>query len=105
MALNSFSESDQKEVRRTVGTLLASSDDLRGPHLRRLATDEPLYIMRVPPNIRVIFQETAGRIVVLDIVRKDTLQSFAGHKIVRMGSGRRKRKLSRRSDRDRREIR
>jgi hypothetical protein len=42
----------------------------------KLATPDPLYIMRATPTIRLIYRETVAGIEVLDIVNKATLQTF-----------------------------
>ncbi len=44
--------------------------------MSRLTANELLFVMRVSPNIRAIFEKTPGGIVILDLVRKDTLYSF-----------------------------
>jgi hypothetical protein len=49
--------------------------------VRRLPTDEPLYILRAPHGLRIICSRERSRecdtITVLDILRQETLEAFA----------------------------
>src|SRR5262245_43919086 len=78
MALSAFPPEDQARVRSTLGHLLGPTalEDLGG-RVHRLPADEALYSMRVPPDIRVIFAREGDTIVVVDIIRRGALESFA----------------------------
>ena len=78
MALNGFPPEDQSRIRSSLGHLLgpAAIEELGG-RVHRLSGDEPLYSIRVPPDIRVIFTRLDNTIVVVDVLRRGTLETFA----------------------------
>jgi hypothetical protein len=78
MALNGFPSEDQSRIRSSLGHLLgpAAIEELGG-RVHRLPGDEPLYSIRVPPDIRVIFTRLDNTIVVVDVLRRGTLETFA----------------------------
>jgi hypothetical protein len=78
MALDALSRAEQAKVRASVRRMQdPSADTLLSSKVARLPTSEPMYIMRAAPGIRVIFQKTDDTIDVLDVVRRDTLDTFA----------------------------
>jgi hypothetical protein len=78
MALNGFPPEDQSRIRSTVGHLLGpTAIEELGSRVHRLNSDEPLYSVRVPPDIRVIFTRRGDTIHVVDVVRRGTLKTFA----------------------------
>ena len=78
--------------------MVAGADGSRPADARRIAVGEPIYLMRVTPTIRAIVRTTPDGILVEDIVRRDTLQSFAPKRatIVAGGSMPRKRRIKKR---------
>jgi hypothetical protein len=78
MTLNAFPPEDQARVRSTLGHLLGPTAlEEMGGRVHRLPADEPLYSIRVPPDIRVIFTRRGDTIIVVDILRRGTLETFA----------------------------
>jgi hypothetical protein len=79
-ALNQLSEQDQNRIKASLAGL-ANVPWERWPTetMRRLAPDSPLYLFRAGPELRLILQppEGDGRPTVLDVVRQETLASFA----------------------------
>lgn len=43
------------------------------PRLRRIASDEPIYVVRVAPQVRLIVRLTPDMVEALDVVRPETL--------------------------------
>ncbi len=78
MALNGFPPEDQSRVRSSLGHLLgpAAIKEL-GDRVHRLPGEEALYSIRVPPDIRIIFARLDNTIVVVDVLRRGTLETFA----------------------------
>ena len=77
MALDAFSPHDRAKIADAARLLQANGDEaLLGTRTAKLATSEPMYIMRATPAIRLIYRETADGFEVLDVVRKATLQTF-----------------------------
>jgi hypothetical protein len=80
--INAYPPEDQRRIRSAIGHLLGWDVLERlGERVRRLPTDEPLYIYRVPHGLRIIFSRERSRecdlITVLDILRQGTLEAFA----------------------------
>ena len=77
MALDGFSPHDRAKIADAACLLQANGDEaLLGTRTAKLATSEPMYIMRATPAIRLIYRETADGFEVLDVVRRATLQTF-----------------------------
>ena len=77
MALDAFSPHDRAKIADAARLLQANGDEaLLGTRTAKLATSEPMCIMRVTPAIRLIYRETADGFEVLDVVRRATLQTF-----------------------------
>ena len=53
---------------------LASTADSR--NVRRISKDEPLYVLRVPSGLRIVFSKIGDEIVVMDLMRKVTLDRY-----------------------------
>jgi hypothetical protein len=78
MALDAFPRAARTKVRAAVRRIQdPASGALICTKVAKLPTDEPLYIMRASPDIRVIFRKMGDAIDVLDVVRRDTLDTFA----------------------------
>jgi hypothetical protein len=80
--INAYPPEDRRRIRSAIGHLLGWDVLERlGERVRRLPTDEPLYIFRVPHGLRIIFSRERSRegdtITVLDILRQETLEAFA----------------------------
>jgi hypothetical protein len=80
--INAYPPEDQRRIRSAIGHLLGWDVMERlGERVRRLPTDEPLYILRAPHGLRIIFSRERSRecdtITVLDILRQETLEAFA----------------------------
>ena len=78
MALNAFPPEDRVRIRSALGHLLgpAALEDLGG-RIHRLPADEPLYSVRIPPDLRVIIARRGDTIAVVDVLRRGALESFA----------------------------
>ena len=76
MALKSFPAKVQDQVQADVESLLRGDMPLPGYKVRRLGPGSHRYIMRVHPNLRVIFERRPEGILVEDIVQRDTLKTF-----------------------------
>ena len=79
MALAGFMPGTRERVEQTLETLADPRGGAEDLHVRRISEAEPIYILRMAPQIRIIFAETAAGFEVQDVVRKDTLESFAQH--------------------------
>ncbi len=77
MALDFFSPTDQERIKRSVARLDSRSDGSGRVRAWRISSREPLYVMRISREILGIFRKTPDGIVVEDIVRRGTLNSFA----------------------------
>jgi hypothetical protein len=53
---------------------LASTADSR--NVRRISRDQPLYSLRVPSGLRIIYSQVGDEIVVLDLMRQATLDRY-----------------------------
>ena len=78
MALNAFPPEDQRRIRSSLGHLIGPMAlDKLGSRVRRLPTDEPLYSLRVPPDLRVFFSHQGDLVTIRDILRQATIEAFA----------------------------
>jgi hypothetical protein len=80
--INAYPPEDRRRIRSAIGHLLGWDVLERlGERVRRLPTEEPLYIFRVPHGLRIIFSREGSRegdtITVIDILRQETLEAFA----------------------------
>jgi hypothetical protein len=76
--INAYPPEDQRRIRSAIGHLLGWDVLERlGERVRRLPTEEPLYIFRVPHGLRIVFSRECDMITVLDILRQGTLEAFA----------------------------
>ena len=78
MVLNAFPPKDRARIRSTLGHLIGPTalEELGG-RVRHLPTDEPLYSVRVPPDIRIIFSRQGDMITIVNILRQGTIEAFA----------------------------
>ena len=80
MALQQLPDDEQAAVRER----LVSLGDLPpaywpGVGIKTIGADEPIYLLRVNDSLRVFIRALPGqRLEVLDVVRQETLESFAG---------------------------
>jgi|GEM_PF-6475897 len=93
MALKSFPTQVQDQVQADVESVLRGDTPLGGYKVRRLGTGSHRYIMRVRPNLRVIFESRPEGILVEDIVQKDTLKTFIAKVTPKADSTSKKRKV------------
>jgi hypothetical protein len=77
-ALNAFPPKDRARIRSTLGHLIGPTalEEL-GARVRHLPTDEPLYSLRVPPDIRIIFSRRGDMTTIVDILRQGAIEAFA----------------------------
>ena len=83
MALDSYSSLEQARIERSLKRLIGRPAGAQHVIARRISSDEPFYVARVAPGIRAIFRKTGGGILVEDVVRRETLDSFAKNTPVR----------------------
>lgn len=78
MALNAFPPEDQRRIRSALGHLIGPTAlEKLGGRVRHLPTDEPLYSLRVPPDLRIIFHHQGDLVTIRDILRQGTIEAFA----------------------------
>jgi hypothetical protein len=78
MALNAYPPEDQRRIRSSLGHLIGPAAlEKLGSRVRRLPTDEPLYSLRVPPGLRIIFSHQGDLVTILDVFRRETLEAYA----------------------------
>jgi hypothetical protein len=79
MALDQLSDVEQAEMLEKVAQLVAvPPEHWPARDVSRLPGDEPLYLLRVNASLRVILRAVVGAPAeVLDIVRHETLKTFA----------------------------
>src|SRR5271157_652014 len=71
---------DDKQKRAVGGVIsdraqfLASTADSR--KVRRISKDQPLYTIKVPSGLRIIYSKVGDEIVVMDLMRQATLSVF-----------------------------
>ncbi len=81
---------DEKEKQAVGGIItdrahfLASTADSR--KVQKLSRDRPLYALKVPSGLRIIFSRVGEEIVVMDLMRQATLDDF-GRKASRTRAG------------------
>lgn len=77
MALDSFPPKDKKKIHTWIGRLQSpTAREIPRRSIRKLPTPEPIFSLRVSPDIRVIFSWEGETIEILDILRRSTLDSF-----------------------------
>ncbi len=75
MTLQQLPEDEQAAVRERLATL----GDVPSAGIKKIAADQPLYLLRINDNLRVILRAVAGQPPeILEVVRQETLESFAG---------------------------
>jgi hypothetical protein len=68
---------ERASVERALSLLIdPTAADFVKANVYKLNTPEPTYLMRATPEIRILFNTTAGGIQVLDVVFRDKLESF-----------------------------
>jgi hypothetical protein len=63
---------------------LASTADNR--NVRRISKDQPLYTLKVPSGLRIIYSKVGDEIVVMDLMRQATLDRY-GRKACKARNG------------------
>jgi putative addiction module CopG family antidote len=79
MALDILSPEEKRSVYRAIDYLeFFGIDPSEGANVKRIKTDEPIYLLKVDRSIRLILQRLEqDKIEVLDLVRSETLKLFA----------------------------
>jgi hypothetical protein len=79
IALHQLPDAEQMEVRERLATLVAIPPaEWSSSGVQKLASDPSLYLLRVNASLRVILRAGDGqRPEILDVVRHETLESFA----------------------------
>jgi hypothetical protein len=90
--INAYPPEDQRRIRSAIGHLLGWDVLERlGERVRRLPTDEPLYIFRVPHGLRIVFSRERSRegdtITVIDVLRQETIDALAANAAARARGG------------------
>lgn len=77
MALDAYPAAEREKVERAIGRLAASApDDPIRREVQRLAGSDPDFMLRATPGVRVLFNETADEIRVLDVILAEKLESL-----------------------------
>jgi hypothetical protein len=80
IAWDALTPEQRRSVDRVIGnkeTFLAHASD--PANVRKLSGKTALYTLRVPPGLRIVFSKTDDEIVVMDVMRKATLDHFKPH--------------------------
>jgi hypothetical protein len=82
VALNALSIEDKNSVLKSINHLsIVGIDSALGKNLQKFNINEPLYLLRVNPSLRVILRVAEpDEIQILDIVTKERLELFAANK-------------------------
>ena|SRR5438477_12862579 len=77
-AFNELANDEQAQVRQVLADLPSTAAGPWPGNAKRLLGDQPLFILRVNDSLRVIVLAVDGQPPeVMDIVRRETLESFA----------------------------
>jgi hypothetical protein len=60
---------------------LASTTD--GRNVRKISQNDPFYVLRVPTGLRIIYSKVGDDIVVMDLMRKATLDRYGPRKLAK----------------------
>lgn len=88
IALDALDEEQKRAVGGVItdrDRFLASASDSR--RVRRISTDPPLYSLKVPSGLRIIYSRVGDDIVVMDLMRQTTLDRY-GRKLSKAKGGR-----------------
>jgi hypothetical protein len=78
-ALNELASPDQARVLESLAVLAGGSLDRYPREAKKLPSGDDLYVVRIDESLRAILRAPGGRDPeILDIVRHETLESFAG---------------------------
>jgi hypothetical protein len=82
VALDALSLEETNSVLKSINYLsIVGIEQAWGKNLKKFHIDEPLYLLRVTPSLRVILRVSEqNEIEILDIVMKERLQLFASNK-------------------------
>ncbi len=82
VALDALSIEEKNSVLKSINYLsIVGIEPALGENLQKFHIDEPLYLLRVTPSLRVILRVSEqNEIEILDIVMKERLQLFASNK-------------------------
>jgi hypothetical protein len=88
MAINAFPPEERSRIRSALGHLIGPTalEEL-GRRVRHLPTDEPLYTLRVPPDILVVFSRQGDMITIVDFIRQGTIEALAASSARAMPGG------------------
>lgn len=77
MALDAFSTRERARITDAARRLETPGDRANVEAVSaKLATSEPVYVLRATPTVRLIYRPTADGFEVLDVVKRATLQTF-----------------------------
>ena len=77
IALDALSDEQKQLVGGVItdrGSFLASASDRR--KVQRLSKDEPLYALKAPAGLRIVFSQVDDEIVVIDLMNQATLDQY-----------------------------
>jgi ribosomal protein L32 len=77
MALNALDPEEQRVIRDILedrAHFLASTADRQ--KVRRISKNEPLYALRVPSDLRIIYSQVGDEIVVMDLMHRAVLAEY-----------------------------
>ncbi len=86
IALDALADSQKQVVGGMISNraqFLASTADSR--KVRKISKDQPLYTLRVPSGLRIVYSKVGDEIVVLDLMRQATLDHY-GPKVAKAGN-------------------
>ncbi len=77
IALDALDEKQKQAVGGVIADrahFLASAADSR--RVQKLSKDEPLYALKVPAGLRIVFSQVGDELVVMDLMRQATLDQY-----------------------------
>lgn len=82
VALDALSDEEKNIILKAINYLsVFGIDSLSGDKVKQFKLDEPLYLLRANPNLRVIFRVISqNEFEILDIVMKERLELFTANK-------------------------
>jgi hypothetical protein len=82
VALDALSAEEKSIILKAINYLsVFGIETLSGDKVKKFKLDEPLYLLRANPNLRVIFRVISqDEMEILDIVMKERLEFFAANK-------------------------
>jgi hypothetical protein len=87
IALDALDEKQKRDVGGVItdrAHFLASTADSK--RVRKISRDQPLYTLKVPSGLRIIYSKVGDEIVVMDLMRQTTLDRY-GRKESKLKTG------------------